>query len=64
MEVGKPKERCVTTMNPKERLTAVLQHHEVDRPPVICPGGMMNAAVVEIWSRQPSGCLQPIPTKT
>ena len=31
-----PQRRCVITMNPKERLTAVLQHHEVDRPPIIC----------------------------
>jgi MtaA/CmuA family methyltransferase len=39
-------------MNPRERLSAVLQHRAVDRPPVICPGGMMNAAVVEAmeWS--------------
>lgn len=34
-------------MNPKERLEAVLRHRPVDRPPVICPGGMMNAAVIE-----------------
>lgn len=43
--------RCVITMNPKERLTAVLRHREFDRPPVICPGGMMNAAVVEIMEQ-------------
>ncbi len=34
-------------MSPKERLAAVLRGRNVDRPPVICPGGMMNAAVVE-----------------
>lgn len=38
-------------MSPKERLSAVLQHRVVDRPPVICPGGMMNAAVVEVMER-------------
>ena len=38
-------------MSPKERLTAVLEHRKVDRPPVICPGGMMNAAIVEIMER-------------
>lgn len=35
-------------MNPKERLLRVLTGKEADRPPVICPGGMMNAAVSEI----------------
>ncbi|TDO90117.1 [methyl-Co(III) methanol-specific corrinoid protein]:coenzyme M methyltransferase [Halanaerobium saccharolyticum] len=35
-------------MNQKERLLKVLARKEVDRPPVICPGGMMNAAVSEI----------------
>ena len=38
-------------MSPKERLIAVLQGRSVDRPPVICPGGMMNAATVEISRR-------------
>lgn len=32
----------------KERLLRVLRKEEVDRPPVICTGGMMNAAIVEI----------------
>ena len=41
----------MTVMTPKERLEAVLQHGAVDRPPVICPGGMMNAAVVEVMER-------------
>lgn len=35
-------------MNEKERLLAVLKGEMVDRPPVICPGGMMNAAVTEV----------------
>jgi MtaA/CmuA family methyltransferase len=37
--------------NPKERLLGVLGKKEVDRPPVICPGGMMNAAIVEIMKK-------------
>lgn len=32
----------------KERLIRTLNGLSVDRPPVICPGGMMNAAVTEI----------------
>lgn len=44
-------------MSPKERLFAVLQRLKVDRPPVICPGGMMNAAIVEIVER--AGCSLP-----
>lgn len=35
-------------MNEKDRLLKTLRGEEVDRPPVICPGGMMNAAVTEI----------------
>lgn len=34
--------------SPKERLLRTIQKKEVERPPVICPGGMMNAAVVDI----------------
>jgi [methyl-Co(III) methanol-specific corrinoid protein]:coenzyme M methyltransferase len=33
---------------PKERLLRVLRKQPVDRPPVVCTGGMMNAAIVEI----------------
>src|SRR5208283_1399120 len=36
-------------------LIAALQRLKVDRPPVICPGGMMNAAVVEIMDRADYG---------
>ncbi len=32
----------------KERLLKVLKGEAVDRPPVICPGGMMNASVTEV----------------
>ncbi|MDQ7097186.1 uroporphyrinogen decarboxylase family protein [Desulfosporosinus sp. PR] len=35
-------------MNEKERLLNVLKGDRVDRPPVICPGGMMSACVTEI----------------
>ena len=36
---------------PKERLLKVLKKEKVDRPPVICPGGMMNAAVVDVMNK-------------
>lgn len=35
-------------MNEKERLLSVLKGDRVDRPPVICPGGMMSACVTEL----------------
>lgn len=35
-------------MNEKERLLKALKGEAVDRPPVICPGGMMNASVTEL----------------
>lgn len=35
-------------MNEKNRLLNVLWGEAVDRPPVICPGGMMSACVTEI----------------
>ncbi|MGM0471927.1 MAG: uroporphyrinogen decarboxylase family protein [Bacillota bacterium] len=38
-------------MNPKERLINTLNGTEVDRPPVICPGGMMNAAVTGVVAK-------------
>jgi [methyl-Co(III) methanol-specific corrinoid protein]:coenzyme M methyltransferase len=38
-------------LTPKERLLKVLRKEPVDRPPVICTGGMMNAAIVEIMER-------------
>lgn len=34
--------------SPKERLLRILNKKEAERPPVICPGGMMNAAVVDV----------------
>ncbi len=35
-------------MNEKDRILKTLRGEKVDRPPVICPGGMMNAAVTEV----------------
>lgn len=35
-------------LNEKERLLSVLKGDRVDRPPVICPGGMMSACVTEL----------------
>jgi [methyl-Co(III) methanol-specific corrinoid protein]:coenzyme M methyltransferase len=37
--------------SPKERLDRVLRKEGVDRPPVICPGGMMNAAVTGVMEK-------------
>jgi [methyl-Co(III) methanol-specific corrinoid protein]:coenzyme M methyltransferase len=36
---------------PGERLERTLRKKGVDRPPVICPGGMMNAAIVEVMEK-------------
>ncbi|WP_378953568.1 MtaA/CmuA family methyltransferase [Pelosinus sp. sgz500959] len=38
-------------LSSKERLLTVLKGEKVDRPPVICTGGMMNAATVEIMDK-------------
>ncbi|MDD4779534.1 MAG: uroporphyrinogen decarboxylase family protein [Tissierellia bacterium] len=35
-------------MNEKQRLLGLLKGDKTDRSPVICPGGMMNAAVTEL----------------
>jgi len=37
-------------LTPKARLLKVLNRQAVDRPPVICTGGMMNAAIIEIMN--------------
>lgn len=37
--------------SPKERLVRVLNKKDVDRAPVICPGGMMNSAIVDIMNK-------------
>jgi len=38
----------MTDFSPRERLLRVLEKKPVDRPPVVCTGGMMNAAIVEV----------------
>jgi [methyl-Co(III) methanol-specific corrinoid protein]:coenzyme M methyltransferase len=38
------------SISPKERLIRVLEKKSVDRQPVICPGGMMNAAIVDVMN--------------
>lgn len=40
----------MSSISPKERILRVLNKKSTDRPPVICPGGMMNAAVVEVMN--------------
>lgn len=44
-------------MTQKQRLLAALQRGAVDRPPVICPGGMMSVATVE--AMEACGCFWP-----
>lgn len=39
------------SLSPKERLTRVLKKEKVDRSPVVCPGGMMNAAIVDVMNK-------------
>jgi len=41
----------VSSLSPKERLLRVLQKKVVDRAPVICTGGMMNAAIVDVMNK-------------
>ncbi|MGE4283414.1 MAG: methylcobamide:CoM methyltransferase MtbA [Clostridia bacterium] len=38
-------------ISPKERILRVLSKEKVDRPPVVCPGGMMNAAIVDVMNK-------------
>jgi [methyl-Co(III) methanol-specific corrinoid protein]:coenzyme M methyltransferase len=38
------------TISPKERLNRALASLPVERPPVICPGGMMNSAIVDVMN--------------
>lgn len=45
------------SLSQKERLLAVARHETVDRPPCICPGGMMNMMFEEIMKK--SDCLWP-----
>jgi len=39
---------------PKERLERVFAGKSVDRPPVLCTGGMMNAAVIGVMDEEPT----------
>jgi len=38
------------SISPKERLFRVFEKKNIDRPPVVCPGGMMNAAIVDVMN--------------
>jgi len=39
------------SLSPKDRLLDTLNRKRVDRPPVVCTGGMMNAAIVDVMTR-------------
>lgn len=41
----------MSTISPKERLLRTLNKQVSDRAPVICPGGMMNAAIVDVMNK-------------
>ena len=41
----------MSTPQPRGRLLSVLGKQTVDRPPVICTGGMMNAAIVDVMEK-------------
>lgn len=41
----------MTLFTEKQRLLAVLNKQPADRAPVICPGGMMNAAIVDVMKQ-------------
>jgi [methyl-Co(III) methanol-specific corrinoid protein]:coenzyme M methyltransferase len=41
----------MSTISPKQRLLDTLARKSVDRPPVICTGGMMNAAIVDVMTK-------------
>lgn len=38
-------------LTPKERILRSFKKQTIDRPPIICPGGMMNAAIVDIMNK-------------
>ena len=38
-------------MNEKERLKKALHHEKTDRPPCICPGGMMNMITSDLMDK-------------
>jgi MtaA/CmuA family methyltransferase len=41
----------MSSLSPKERLLNTLAKKPVDRPPVVCTGGMMNAAIVDVMNK-------------
>jgi MtaA/CmuA family methyltransferase len=41
----------MSSLSPKQRLLDTLARRRVDRPPVICTGGMMNAAIVDVMTK-------------
>jgi [methyl-Co(III) methanol-specific corrinoid protein]:coenzyme M methyltransferase len=41
----------MSELTPRDRLLRALRKEPVDRPPVICIGGMMNAAIVDIMTQ-------------
>lgn len=41
----------MSSLSPKERLLNTLAKKPVDRPPVVCTGGMMNAAIVDVMTK-------------
>lgn len=49
MEEGKE----IIMLSERQRLLDVLKGNRTDRPPVICPGGMMSAATTEVLARSP-----------
>jgi [methyl-Co(III) methanol-specific corrinoid protein]:coenzyme M methyltransferase len=38
-------------LTPKERIERTFKKQTIDRPPIICPGGMMNSAIVEVMNK-------------
>jgi [methyl-Co(III) methanol-specific corrinoid protein]:coenzyme M methyltransferase len=46
-----PEPEMPDTFSPLERLERKLSKKGTERPPVICPGGMMNAAIVEVMQK-------------
>ena len=38
-------------LTPKERIQRTFKKQTIDRPPIICPGGMMNSAIVEVMNK-------------
>jgi MtaA/CmuA family methyltransferase len=38
-------------LSPKERILRILKKQKADRPPIICPGGMMNSAIVDVMNK-------------